>query len=76
MKPNQLVSYKMLSRAEKPVKPTQAMLGMKRDRKQAVYCRPHGRRIIIFLNGIGGCRKCVDLLVAALQKKSEERGII
>ncbi len=38
-------------------------------KKMPMYCRPHGRRIIIFLNGVGGCRKCCDSLVKKLENK-------
>jgi len=36
-------------------------------KKMPEYCRPHGERIIIFLNGVGGCRMCCDLLIAKLK---------
>jgi hypothetical protein len=38
-------------------------------RKQPDYCRPHGRRIIILLNGVGGCRKCVEQAILKLKKQ-------
>lgn len=41
----------------------------KPTRKQSTYCRWHGRRIIIFLNDIGFCRRCVDNVVKTLQER-------
>lgn len=38
-------------------------------RKDPDYCRPHGKRVIIFLNGVGGCRKCVELAIMQLKKR-------
>jgi hypothetical protein len=40
-----------------------------KPRKMPLYCRPHGHRIIVFLGGIGGCRKCCDKLIKDLQDK-------
>jgi hypothetical protein len=42
-------------------------------RKDPVYCRAHGKRIIMFLNGKGGCRKCCDILIGKIEKKLEEK---
>lgn len=41
------------------------------SKKPPVYCRAHGRRIIIFLNGLGGCRKCADDLILAMKKRKD-----
>jgi hypothetical protein len=38
-------------------------------RKDPDYCRPHGRRILVFLNGAGGCRKCVELAIDQIKKR-------
>jgi hypothetical protein len=40
-----------------------------RAKKMPEYCRPHGERIIVFLGGIGGCRKCCDKLIKEFQEK-------
>jgi hypothetical protein len=31
------------------------------SKKQPVYCRPHGERIVGFINGVGYCQRCLDL---------------
>lgn len=42
-------------------------------RKMPYYCGPHGNKIVVFMNGVGGCRKCVDRLTKILQERRHER---
>ena len=43
-------------------------------RKLPDYCRPHGRRIIVFMYGIGGCRKCCEGSIDQLKERKAKRG--
>ena len=40
-----------------------------KHRKPPEYCRAHGRRILMFLNGKGGCRRCCDILIGKIENK-------
>jgi hypothetical protein len=42
-------------------------------RKDPVYCRPHGHRILVFINGVGLCRKCVEQWIKKLQGEQNEK---
>jgi len=46
-----------------------------KTRKPPIYCRPHGRRILVFINNIGGCRRCVDNLTKIIEQRKEKKNV-
>ena len=45
-------------------------------KKAPYYCRPHGFRIIVFIDGIGGCKSCCVNLIDKLQDRARARLVI
>lgn len=39
-----------------------------------VYCRPHGLRIVGFINGVGCCQRCTSDALDELETLSEDYG--